>query len=248
MGIGDEIMALGRADRHYRQTGRKCKIVNDLGVKRDHDTWVNSKSISPTGCAIKDGAGCRPYLLSLSNGKSVFNTKHTARAGFIELTDGEWTNTEIPHPPYAVISPQIKKGATQNKTLGVENWETIIKYFPCPVYQLDGDLINGAISFKTNTIRHAVAVISGAAVVLCNEGGTHHMAGSHHVPAVVYFGAFIPPSVTGYGYHHNISVETNEGYCGNWGACKHCDDARKSVDLESIRQKAVLMLEAWDAD
>ena len=39
MGLGDEIMALGRAERLFEQTGDRVSIMEYHGTPRDHIAW-----------------------------------------------------------------------------------------------------------------------------------------------------------------------------------------------------------------
>lgn len=243
MGWGDEVMALGRAEAEFERTGRPVSIRGRTGDKRDNILWHGNPAWRyDAHDFITDGPGARPYITRWENGnRAIFNLDHKARAGKIHLTPAEYFATVIPGP-YAVISPLIKDNASPNKQWGVKRWEKAIEGFPLPVYQLGVDpthRIIGAKFFHTDTMRHAAAVIEGAAIVLANEGGTHHLAGAMRVPAVVYFGSFIPPSVSGYDYHENIGVGP---YCGKWERCEHCANTMVSITPDVVKQKALHMI------
>ncbi len=201
MGLGDEIMALGRAEALYEQTGRPVSICNQLGYPREHDAWLGNPAWNyHASLKITDGANARPYIKHFHGRRTIFNLDHRPRAGRVFLTDDEKAWDPI-KGPFAVVAPYIKDGASPNKNWGVHRWEQAIAGFPIPVYQLCSDArqktIAGAIRLETPTFRWAMSIIEKAAIVLCNEGGTHHMAASARIPAVVVFGAFTPPLVTG---------------------------------------------------
>lgn len=250
-------MALGRAERLFEATGRRVAICHVDSAwehadkkPRDHDAWHGHPAIDAhADQQVVDGAGCRPYIHHWKGRQVFFNHDYRPRAGRVRLTDSEWDFQPVTGP-YAVVAPHLKDGASPNKSWGVTRWEAVIKDFPIPVYQLessdDARIIAGAQAIITPTFRHALAVIGRAAVVLCNEGGTHHMAASMRVPAVVFFGSFTPPLVTGYGFHYNMAVDTPEGYCGRWDACPHCCAARGRVSVEDVRSKALLMVDSYE--
>lgn len=251
MGWGDEIMALGRLELYHAATGQKGAILNDIGLPRDNVLWHGHPAWEPKGTSgIKDGAGCRPYIKQWSqwNGQPrlVFNEAYRPRAGRIHLTNRERLVSAI-SGLYAVVSPTIKDNASVNKQWGVEKWEQVIAGFPIKVYQLGAEgtkPIKGARHFFTPTMRHAAAVIEGAALVLTNEGGMHHLAASFKRPAVVVFGAFAHPLVTGYPFHTNLAVETQEGYCGRYAPCDHCKEAMAQITPAMVQLEATKILEA----
>lgn len=251
MGLGDEIMALGRAERLFEQHSRPVSILTMTESPREHDIWHGNPAwVHKGGKRLIDGGGARPYIKGWKGRQALFNLDYQARAGRVYLTDEDREAVRALMPPYAIVSPELKKGASPNKDWGRSNWEKVIKDFPCPVYQLCPDEktkpIDGAIPYKTPNVRIALAAIEKAALVMAAEGGTHHMAASMRIPAVVVFGSFVPPTVTGYDFHYNIAVETNEGYCGKWDLCPHCQAALKSIDAGLVRENALLLWESYE--
>lgn len=241
-------MALGRAETIYKKTGKPVAICDDYGYPRHHDAWRGNPAFDPRSTQkIVDCPGNRPYIAGFKNRQMFYNDRYTPVAGRIYLTDEERASNKI-KGPYAVVGPVIKDSASPNKSWGMERWEKVIEKFPIPVYQLCETPrikpIRGALRWDTPTFRHAYAVIERAALVMCNEGGNHHMAAAAGVPAVVVFGAFIPPSVTGYDFHENIVAETQEGFCGNWNPCEHCKRAMASIAPSMVRRKAIRMLDS----
>lgn len=238
MGLGDEILALGRAEQIFKETGRPVSICNDIGSPRSHDAWLGNPAWSlKSSVKIIDGAGCRPYICNWRHNRITFNLDHRPNAGRIWLTEKEMDFNQI-KGDYAVVAPDGKAEASPNKNWGAARWEKVIKDFPIPVYQCiqrNETPIKGAIGIRTKHFRLAASIISKAKLVMCNEGGSHHMAASFRVPAVVIFGSFIPPSVTGYPFHKNVYRETEHGFCGDWSPCKQCLDALESITPEEVR-------------
>ena len=246
MGLGDEIMALGRAEALYEATGKKVAICRFGGYPRQHEAWDNHPAIDQnSSLKIIDGGGARPYIKEWLGRQAIYNMDYRARAGKIHLTQDE-IDFFKPKEKYAVVAPFLKENASPNKDWGFENWEKVIKDFPIKVYQLleneNHKTIKGAIGLHTKHFRLAASVISRSSIVLCNEGGTHHMAASFKIPAVVIFGSFVPPKVTGYDFHENISVQTDHGFCGKFDLCNECQKNLKSINPDFVRQKAEAIL------
>jgi ADP-heptose:LPS heptosyltransferase len=236
VGIGDEIMALGRAEKLFQETGRQVCIVNEIGRPRFHDAWKHNPAWNPASSqALVDCAGNRPYIKHWLNRKIIFNLDYSPIAGKIHLTEDELA-FPVPSNDYLVISPYLKDTASKNKSWGEERYIELLKKIKMPVFQLIQNktdrVIEGARPIHTPHFRNAARVISSAKLVICNEGGAHHIAASMGTKAVVYFGSFIPPSVTGYKFHKNLSVESGCGYCGDWNTCLHCEAAKKQITID----------------
>lgn len=250
MGWGDEILALGRLERFHEATGMRGSIRGKTsGEARDNILWHNHPAWDKDARdGIIDGGGFRPYIERWTQWRNqpqiIFNHKYRPRAGRVHLTKQEYEQTRI-DGLYAVISPHIKSTASANKQWPVEKWEEVIVKFPVPVYQVSPepvDIIKGARHFKTPTMRHAAGVIEGAMLVMTNEGGAHHLAAAMGAPAVVVFGAFVPPLVTGYPQHHNLAVETQDGYCGRYAPCDHCKNAMAQITVDMVKERAMHLI------
>lgn len=251
IGLGDEILALGRAEAIFEKTGQPVAITRTGGYARVHDAWRNNPAwnhhykdgqIVQGGNQIIDGGGARPYIKRWHGRRCEYNLDYRARAGhiYLDYADQYFGKAVLEKVgPFAVVAPHIKNTASVNKDLGLQKWQDVIRDFPLPVLQLLSDkkerLINGAIGLRTPSFRQAAAVIARAQVVMCNEGGTHHMAASMGRPAVVIFGSFCPPCVTGYDFHTNIAVHNEHGFCGNFDACKTCQTALAQITPDVVR-------------
>jgi len=89
----------------------------------------------------------------------------------------------------------------------------------------------------TQTFRIALAVLERAALFIGHEGGMHHGAAALGIPAVVIFGGFIPPRVTGYENHENLAA--GEPACGSRSPCLHCRQALESITAPQVYDAAM---------
>ena len=90
--------------------------------------------------------------------------------------------------------------------------------------------------FKTPSFRHAVVALSRARLAILPEGGLHHGAAAVGVKAVVLFGGFIPPSVTGYDMHVNLTGGAEA--CGSLKTCEHCRAAMDAIKVDDVLKAA----------
>ena len=83
--------------------------------------------------------------------------------------------------------------------------------------------------------RRACAILIYCDLYFGPEGGFHHAAAALNKKAVVIFGGFIHPSVTGYNFHRNIFVDNKGSPCGSRISCQHCEECIKQIDIFDLK-------------
>ena len=137
----------------------------------------------------------------------------------------------------------------KNKDWGESNWKELIlrlkneyllvqtKHEKTKKY--DG-LFESSINFN---FRVACAIMNECDIFLGSEGGLSHAAAALQKKAVVYFGGWIHPKVTGYNSHENIYFDDPNSPCGTVGyICSHCEEARKTITVDKVYNKVISTL------
>jgi hypothetical protein len=116
--------------------------------------------------------------------------------------------------PVVVLGPSIKMGAARNKAWPLDRYQAVVNARADQINFVEfGQVVKGTIPLKPRSFRHALAVLSHCYGYLGNEGGLHHGAAAVGKPAVVIFGGYINPLVTGYNFHQNLYVECEDEGC-----------------------------------
>lgn len=229
-------MALGRCEAIYEETGKPVCITDRYNIPRKHDLWVGSPAWDKkSDVKIIDGAGARPYIKKWCNAKSIFNFEHRARAGRVYLTKEELEFNKL-EGDYVVIAPNLKNTASPNKQWGFEKFQELVNQTNYRFIQLCQDnekLLDGVEHIKTPSARMALSIIKRAKLVVTNEGGSHHMAASMNVPAIVFFGGFTSPEVVGYKEHINFTTQ-DAHYCGDWALCDSCQKSMAKITIDVV--------------
>lgn len=208
MGFGDDIMTTARVRAMHEETPVQVLVTGLDGKPRWSEVWENNPKItrdpSSGGQILSDGPGARPYLdyRRMTRDRFFFN-KVALEPGEIFLTDAEKALARSA----IVVEPHVKAGASPNKDWGFERFQELVTARPdLPWLQCDhgGRLLDGVEVVETRSFREACGVLSGAQAAVLPEGGMHHAAAALGIPAVVIFGAYIPPSITGYEMHVNL--------------------------------------------
>lgn len=171
----------------------------------------------------------------------VWNYEFHAIPGEIEFTPDElWFADQFPEK-LVLIEPNVppRKTSSANKQWPVERYVDVAMRLKSDGYRTAqfghdhlGNTLPGALTIKPPSFRHALAVLARAALYIGPEGGLHHGAAAVGTPAVVIFGGFIPPSVTGYAKHANLTGDVTA--CGSLKRCRHCVEAMVSIRVKHV--------------
>jgi len=253
MGYGDELMAMGRAERLHRETGRRVAILDKAGKRRWSPVWVGHPAIvnpcepvSASHMTIVDCSGARPYLA----GWDTWNC--SARARFTdwsanshrgrlylslpELKQGRQLQERL--GDFVVLEPGIYGSSSSNKDWGFERYEQLVAALPDLkfIQTMPGPRRAPArvMPLFTPSFREACGILAAASAYVGPEGGMHHAAAALGIPAVVLFGGFTSPVNTGYELHRNLFVAGPESPCGRYAPCGHCREAMASITVADV--------------
>jgi len=224
------------------------------GKPRKHPAWENNPAIdTQSPVKIVDSVHARPYISHWTRwhggAQIVFNPNYHARAGKIHLTPAEYEAASrfVPDEPFAIVEPIVRPPGSQNKDWGFDKWKQVIKDFPIPVFQFkvgkQTRILQEAKMIEAPNFRISAGIIEQASLVMTVEGGMHHLAASMGTPAVVVFGGFIDPEITGYTYQKNFYIALPDSPCGRYAPCSHCKKAMNMIGVEEVRQEAMKIIE-----
>lgn len=152
--------------------------------------------------------------------------------------------------PFAVVEPFIKTRAPPGKQWPVDRFAEVARRLSAdlPVYQISAPerpVLEGLVKLPTNSFRSAMTYIAASSLYVGPEGGLHHAAAAVKTRAVVIYGGFTSPLITGYPPLHVNLTGDNDGYaCGTrYAVCPHCTRALDSVAPTEVLEHAHRLLE-----
>src|SRR5262245_13501409 len=249
VGIGDEVMATGMA-RGAAERGRLIAFGD--GRRLIWGPWCEQAFRNNPNIARKASAdvewvryykGCRGYNRPDPGGRRrwLWNYDFVPTPGEFYFDDDELELAV--RRPGVLIEPNVpwQKSVAVNKDWGLERYQRVADMLldnGIPVYQTSHgrDRLVGVEVIKVETFRQAAAALSGVELAIVPEGGLHHAAAAVGTPAVVIFGGFIPPEVTGYATHKNLTGGAVA--CGNWDRCQHCREALDRITVAEVVEGA----------
>jgi ADP-heptose:LPS heptosyltransferase len=150
--------------------------------------------------------------------------------------------------PFAVLEPFVKMRAPPSKQWPVDRFAAAGRLISkqVPVFQVVGPnrpTLPGFRPIRTESFRDAVAVLSAASLYVGPEGGLHHASAAVGTRAVVVFGGFISPEVTGYANHANLTGGATH-FCGTrFRLCPHCVEHLSNITPQHVALAARAILE-----
>lgn len=250
MGYGDEIMSTGLA-RGFSERGKLAAFGD--GKRIIWGPWCPeifrfNPNIAPLGSEgstylewVPHYKGHRMYNHLHADGKRwVWNYSFKPIPGEMYFSDKEEEDSKRAGEGFILIEPNVpwQKSVAVNKDWGFKNYQEVANHLlkdGLNVVQFahGRDHLAGVRVIHSNGFRDALALIAKAELVICPEGGLHHGAAAVGTKAVVLFGGFIPPQVTGYDMHINLTGDAGEA-CGSLHRCEHCRKAMASITPEQV--------------
>jgi hypothetical protein len=189
------------------------------------------------------------------NRRWLWNMEFRPTPGELYLTEAERSFGAQQGHGFVVIEPNVPpKTVGPNKQWPVDRFQKVADAIMADGREVvqfvfgPGYRIRGARKIETPSFRHAVSALAMASIYIGPEGGMHHAAAADKMlaetgrrwvgatPAVVLFGGFIPPQVTGYDMHVNLTGGAES--CGSLDACEHCQAAMRAISCEEVFEAA----------
>lgn len=262
MGLGDQLLGAGMARDAWNSRQRKVAFGDGRRIIWDH----NSETIFQGNPNIaRPGEEHRKDLEWVAYYKGhriynrddrlrrrwIWNRDFRAKPGEIYLTAGEKMAGKRAGEGFILVEPHVEgwKSVAPNKDWGAARYQAVADRLIADGHRLvqfgydkGGAPLKGVEVVQTKSFRDALAVMSNAALYLGPEGGLHHGAAAVGVRGVVIFGGFIPPEVTGYETHANLTGGAEA--CGSYKPCAHCRAAMDKISVEEVHAAARTQL-SW---
>lgn len=250
MGHGDDIMATGFA-RGARARGKRIAFGDGSRIIWGPFSKMIFKGNPNIAAPGQEGAAdiewhpfCKGNRLYNKPNPTGWEWNYNFRPvpGEIVFDDAEKEFAgAIKGSGYLLIEPNApdKGRLLPNKQWSPQRWQQVAERLIAAGFELvqcqwpgTRQRLRGARMVATPTFRHALAALSKASMFIGHEGGMHHGAAALSKRAVVIFGGFIPPEVTGYPNHANLAAGGRA--CGWVTPCPHCRAALDSITVEQV--------------
>ncbi len=236
--MGDWLICTGQVKRMYEARADPVLVVNHLDRPQWNEIFHGNKKIAkyskPGVQRLLNASGRRPYIESKTDKRWTWKP-FGPEPGEIFFTPAELAFAE-PYRGRVMIEPNGKKIGHKNKQWIWQRWQQLADLKIAPMVQCaaGSGFLTGVRNVATPSFRHAAAVLSVSRAFVGTEGGLHHAAAAVGVPAVVLWGEFIDPSITGYPMHKNIRHAGKA--CGMRVDCPSCRASMEAITVDEVAQ------------
>lgn len=221
-------MVAGEARLLHNKTGKVVGVVSALGARTSYSVlWQGLDYIARPGehteIQLVDSPHSRRYRECADEIGSTWLEYRPIPAEIAFTASEQDIAARVPRG-FVVVEPHIKRGrdGAVNKDWGWQRYAEVVASLPEIRWLQMGDRYSrplpGVEFVPTGTFRETCALLARARAYLGPEGGLHHACAALRVPAVVIFGGYISPAVTGYDDHINLFSGSGLG-CGRALAC-----------------------------
>lgn len=150
---------------------------------------------------------------------------------------------------FVLIEPHCKADASPGKRWPMDRYIEVVRRLAPQVEMLqvgapDAPLLPGLARAPTRRFRDALPFLKAAQLYIGPEGGLHHAAAAMGTRAVVLFGGYTPPQVTGYEFHVCLTGNSTAA-CGiQHDVCPHCMAAMDAISADDVVAEAQRLMAA----
>ncbi|NKF23609.1 glycosyltransferase family 9 protein [Solimonas marina] len=149
---------------------------------------------------------------------------------------------------FVLIEPHCKQEAAPGKRWPFERYAEVAQQLAetIEVWQVgapETPLLPGVMRVPTHSFRDVLPFLAAARLYIGPEGGLHHAAAAMKTPAVVLFGGYTPPQVTGYDFHVCLTGNSDEACGVHHSECAHCRAAMTAITVDQVVAEARSLLD-----
>lgn len=262
MGMGDDIMFLGEAERIHEQTGKSIRPVAGSGwspffkgipwLKKDGEISVNARDTREKSDIHVD------YYEDRRERNRIVWRDYQPKPFRVKLTHEEVDYAHIAlhnrgvKGRFFIINPDYKSSFFgNNKNWGFDKYQELANRLSdhvqmvriLPGGQYKEPKLKNVVNIKSEDVRKSVAIMSFASYAVGYDGFTNHIMGGYGIPMVVICGGLVNGKDTvGYRTGTYINYEHPQTPCGATVDCSHCNEANEAITVDMVYEKCLELL------
>ena len=259
MGMGDDLIFLGKAEEQHKLTGKKIVPLYHAGWNSLYDNVPfisrnkDNNSLTMNARDTNQPSDIHVDYYTQYKKSTILGTKLVWR-NFkpsrykVHLTEKEieWADEKLNHhmiDNFMIINPDYKSTFfSTNKNWGFQKYEQVAealsKYITLVRIQPGGNYkephLNNAINITSKNVRNSIALMSKAKLGLTYDGFVTHVLSGFNIPVVNIQGGFVDEKTMSYDGNINLYYDHFESPCGNTFPCKHCDEANEYITVDMV--------------
>jgi len=268
MGLGDDLIFLGKAEEIYKQTGKKITPLYGSGWSPIFDN-VEFISREKTKDSITVNARDTDQPSDIHINYYVKNKKRTilgTKLEFRKFTPTpfklRFSDREIQQAKeliegldlfnYCVVNPDYKSSFfSGNKNWGFEKYQeltnrlsshiNVVRLVPTDS-QYKEPMLENAFNIPSSNIRLAAAIIYESDFGVSYDGLVQHIYAGSEKPCIVIQGGLVDESVMSYSTNIHHTYKHPLTPCGSTYYCEHCKEANNAITVDEVFESCLKVI------
>jgi len=260
MGMGDDLLFLGKAEEIYKRTGKKIKPKYGTGWSILFD---NVEFLSDDGVTVnaRDNDGPVDYHVDYyedrkENQRIIFKpfvpTPFKVRLSDQEISYAKDVINNYKLDKFCIVNPDYKSTFfSHNKNWGFEKYQQltnrlsediqVVRIMPGNNLYNEPHLEN-AINITEKNIRNSISIMSFSHFGVSYDGLLQHVFGGFNIPAVIIQGGLVNREIMSYNMHLYHTYDHPDTPCGSMTECSHCKEANESITVDDVYASCLKLL------
>ena len=258
MGLGDDIIFLGKAEEVYKETGKKIVPLYHAGwntlydnvefitkAKDENSLTMNARDTDqPSDIHVDYYTKGREQTILGERmiWRSFKPSRYRVRLTKTEIDTS--TFTLAAETDFILINPDYKSSFfSKNKDWGFRKYQELTNRLTEDGYRVvrikpggqyvEPDLEN-AINVYSDDLKRSIAIMSRAKLGITYHGFVTHILAGYNVPVVDIQGGITDSNIMSYDNHITIGYEHPRTPCGATYSCTHCDEANEYITVDMV--------------
>lgn len=258
MGMGDDLIFLGKAEEQYKKTGKKIVPLYHAGWSHLYDNEFITKHKDVNSLTMNARDTNQPSDIhvdyytkevkqTILGNQMVWRPFKPSRYK-VRLTQKEidWADNIIEKhmlDNFMIINPDYKSTFfSKNKDWGFKKYQEVaealfskilmVRIQPGGKYKEPH--LDRALNIPSENIRNSIALMSKAKFGLTYHGFVTHILSGFGIPVVDIQGGIVDPTIMNYEGNINLCYKHFQTPCGSTFPCKHCDEANEYITVDMV--------------
>ncbi len=259
MGMGDDLIFLGKAEEIYKKTGKKIVPLYHAGWSPLYDNvefiskQKDANSLTMNARDINKPSDIHVEYYTKEVKKTILGnqmiwrpftpSRFAVRLSDKEIEFAENTLDNLSIKKFVLINPDYKSTFfSKNKNWGFSKYQEVanilskyiqvVRIIPGGGYK--EPILKNAINIKSENIKNSIAIMRKSKFGITYDGFVTHVLSGYNIPVVNIQGGFVNPTVMNYEGNINLYYKHFQTPCGSTFPCRHCDQANDYITINMV--------------
>ena len=252
MGLGDDIIFLGKAEEQYKKTGKKIVPLYNAGWNTLYENVEFISKNKDNNCLTMNArdtsepSDIHVNYYTQGQEQTILGKRYIWRdfkpsRYRVRLTEKELDFADkVIQGKFVIINPDYKSTFfATNKNWGFHKYQEIVNRLSreiqvvriMPGGKYTEPKLKNAINIQSENIKNSIAIMSKASFGVTYEGLVTHILSGFNIPVVNIQGGI---GIMNYDNNVNLRYDHFKTPCASTYPCAHCDEANENITIDMV--------------